>query len=59
MCLGWIMLLYNHKQYYKEKEERAEKEEELLREVREKRARMLPLYNENYRKRFNNVNKYI
>jgi len=57
MCLGWIMLLYNHKKYYEEQDERAEKEEQMLREVREKRARMLPLYNENYRKRFNEIHK--
>jgi hypothetical protein len=57
MCLGWIMLLYNHKKYYEEQEERAEKEEQMLREIREKRARMLPLYNENYRKRFNDIHK--
>jgi len=51
MCLGWIMLVYNHKKYYKEQEEK------ILDDIRIKRARMLPLYNANYRNRFNENNK--
>lgn len=54
MCLGWIMLVYNHKKYYKEQEE---KEQKILDDIRIKRASMLPLYNANYRKRFNENNK--
>jgi hypothetical protein len=56
MLLGWIMLVYNRKQYKKEKKEA---EIKMLREIQIKRARLLPLYNENYRKRFNADNKSV
>ena len=57
MCLGWIMSVYNHKKYYKKQEEKEEKEKKLLNDIQKKKASILPLYNENYRKRFNENNK--
>lgn len=54
MCLGWIMLLYNRNKY---KQDKKEVEDKMLHEIQLKRASMLPLYNDNYRKRFNRNNK--